>query len=49
MSLKKGRVIDNNKQWIGGNTQVVQLGDIVDKGVGRGIKCNAKTNGRIFT
>ena len=39
--LKKGRVIDNNKQWIGGNTHVVQLGDIVYKG-GRGIKCNAK-------
>ena len=34
--LKLAKLIDNKNNWIGGNTHVVQLGDILDKG-GRGI------------
>lgn len=30
-SLKKARVIDDNLNWVGGKTQVVQMGDILDR------------------
>lgn len=29
--LKKAKLIDNNNKWIGGNTNVVQMGDILDR------------------
>ena len=34
-SLRKGKIIDNKLNWIAGKTQVVQMGDILDRG-GRG-------------
>lgn len=39
ISLLKANIIDENDNWIGNNTKVVQLGDILDKG-GRGIETN---------
>jgi|TARA_B110000967_G_scaffold164896_1_gene172363 hypothetical protein len=40
--LKKANVINSNKEWIGGSTHIVQLGDILDKG-GRGIDSSANS------
>lgn len=40
-SLELGGLIDRNLNWIGQNTHVVQLGDILDGG-GRGIEYNAE-------
>jgi len=37
-ALKKARVIDDNLNWVGGKTQVVQMGDILDRKI-RG-NCN---------
>jgi hypothetical protein len=40
--LKKAKVINDSREWIGRDTHVVQLGDILDKG-GRGIKSSAQS------
>ena len=40
--LKKAKVINSSNEWIGKDTHVVQLGDILDKG-GRGIDSSAQS------
>lgn len=40
--LKKAKVINDSREWIGGSAHVVQLGDILDKG-GRGINSSAQS------
>ena len=39
-SLKIGNLIDNNLNWIGGNTVVVQVGDQIDRCRFTGISCS---------
>ena len=38
--LRKAKVIDSQGNWIGGNTVVVQVGDVLDRG-GRGVSTEA--------
>lgn len=40
--LKLAKLIDNNNSWIGGDTVVVQVGDMVDRCRYSGIPCNMK-------
>jgi hypothetical protein len=41
-ALKIGKVIDNDHNWIGGETIVVQVGDQIDRCRYNGIPCNTK-------